>query len=270
LPCTNELLAFVLQARPVKKPNSTKGSQRGYTLPELMIGMVLGLLVIAAATAAYSTSQQTWNAMAGADAVHANARIALRSLREQAQMAGSAYLKDISSNGNFTVYLSPSEEMGQAALAGVNGTKYVESLTLGHWHALDAIDCQGNTGSTHTTVRNDYKLNTNKELSCKDLNLTSSTYQALAEGVEDFQLRYAELNPSAQTIQWKTADQVTTMANVLAIEVCLRVMSINPVNNSKPNASSKGCQGEALAADGRVRRTFKRVVALRNREGVSP
>jgi type IV pilus assembly protein PilW len=245
-------------------------TQKGHTLPELLIGMALGLLVIAAATAAYGTSKQTWHAMAAADAVHANARVALRNIREQAHMAGAAYLKANNNNGNFTVDISLNEDAGQAALAGSNGTKYVESLTLGHWHALDAIDCQGNTGSTHTSVRNDYKLNTNKELSCKDLNLTNSTYQALAEGVEDFQLRYAEANPSTQTLQWKTANQVTDITQVLAIEVCLRVASINTVHNAKPNSNLKGCQDETLPFDGRVRRTFKRVVALRNREEVMP
>jgi len=246
-------------------------SQGGYTLPELLIGMALSLLVIAAATAAYSTSKQTWNAMAAADAVHANARVALRNIKEQAQMAGGAFLKPTSNNdGTFTVDVSSNEDAGQAALAGVNGTKYVESLTLGHWHALDAIDCQGNTSSTHTSVRSDYKLNTNKELSCKDLNLTNSTYQALAEGVEDFQVRYAEANVSAQTLQWKTANQVTDMTQVLAIEVCLRVASINTVHNTKPNTSYSGCQGEALPSDGRVRRTFKRVMALRNRDELLP
>ena len=252
--------------------NGLTPSERGYTLPELLIGTALSLLVMAAATAVYGTSKQTWNAMAAADAIHANARVAMRNLREQAHMAGAAYLKanNSNSNGTFTVEISPNEDTGQAALAGVNGTKYVESLTLGHWHALDAIDCQGNTGSTHASVRNDYKLNTSKELSCKDLNLTNSTYQALAEGVEDFQLRYAQANPSAQTLQWKTANQVTDMAQVLAIEVCLRVASINTVHNTKPNPQLKGCQDEALPADGRVRRTFKRVVALRNRDGVMP
>ena len=245
-------------------------SQRGYTLPELLIGMALSLVVIAAATSAYGTSKKTWSAMAAADAVHANARVALNNIHEQVHMAGAAYLKANNSNGNFTVEISLNEDAGQAALAGVNGNKSVESLTLGHWHALDAIDCQGNTGSTHTTVRNDYKLNTNKELSCKDLNLTNSTYQALAEGVEDFQLRYAEANPSTQTLQWKTANQVTDMGQVLAIEVCLRVASINTVHNTKSNSHLKGCQDEVLLSDGRVRRTFKRVVALRNREGVMP
>jgi type IV pilus assembly protein PilW len=253
--------------------------QQGYTLPELLMGMALSLLVIAAATAAYSTSKQTWNAMAAADAVHANARVALRNIREQANLAGASLLTVSSHSASnqanadtsdFNVEISPSEDVGQTALAGVNGTKYIESLTLGHWHALDGTDCQGNTGSTHTSVRNDYKLNTNKELSCKDLNLTNSTYQALAEGVEDFQLRYAEANYNTQTIQWKTANQVTDMSQVLAIEVCLRVTSINTVHNTKPNTNIKGCQDEALPSDGRVRRTFKRVMALRNRDGVMP
>jgi type IV pilus assembly protein PilW len=242
-------------------------SQGGYTLPELLIGMALSLLVIAAAASAYGASIQTWSAMAAADAVHANARVAFRNIREQAQMTGGIFLKPASNNdGTFAVDMSSREDPGQAALAGVNGTKYVESLTLGHWRALDAIDCQGNTSGTHTSVRNDYKLNTNKELSCKDLNLTNSTYQALAEGTEDFQVRYAEANTSTHTIQWKTANQVSDMTQVLAIEVCLRVASTSTVHNTKPNTSYSGCQGEALPSDGRVRRTFKRVMALRNRD----
>jgi len=205
--------------------------------------------------------------------VHANASMALRNIREQADLTGAAYLTAHSSDGDFTVEISASEETGQAALAGVNGATSVESLTLGHWHALDATDCQGNTDSTHSThsnVRNDYKLNTNKELSCKDLNLPNSTYQALSEGVEDFQLRYAQADPGAQTLQWKTANQVTSMSQVLAIEVCLRVASPLTVHNTPSSINLKGCQDEALPSDGRVRRIFKRVMTLRNRDVVMP
>ena len=248
---------------------STTGTQQGHTLPELLIGMALSLLIIAAATAAYGTSQHTWHAMTAANAVHANARVALRNIREQALMTGAAHLK-ANNEGRFSVDISLSEDLGQAALAGVNGSHSVESLTLGHWHALDSIDCQGNTSSTHTTVSNHYKINTHQELSCKDLNLSGSTYQALAEGVEDFQLRYAEAHPSTQTLQWKHAHQVTDMGQVQAIEVCLRMASISTVHNAKPNPQLKGCQDDALPADGRVRRTFKRVMTLRNREGRMP
>ncbi len=266
MPRTHELLAFVLQTRPMTPNNFQK--IRGYTLPELLIGMALGLFVIAAATAAYGISKQTWGAMAAADAVHANARVALRNIYEQAHMAGAAYLKAYD-NGSFTADISPSEQMRQSALQGINGTKYVESLTLGHWQAIDTMDCQGNN-STQATVRNDYKLNSSKELTCKDLSPTNSTYQALAEGVEDFQIRYAEAHPNTHTIQWKTADQVNDMGLVLAIDVCLRVASINTVHNAPANPNFSGCQGEALPTDGRVRRTFKRVMTLRNREDVMP
>jgi type IV pilus assembly protein PilW len=248
-----------------------KPAQLGFTLAELLIGMALSLLVIAAATAAYGTSKQTWNAMAAADAIHANARVALRNIREQSLTAGAVYLKaTINSEGRFSVEVSSNEDLGQAALAGVDGSKYVESLTLGHWHALNAIDCQGNASSTHSTVLNHYKLNTNKELTCKDLNLNNSTFQALAEGVEDFQLRFAEAYPLAQTVQWKTANQVNTMSQVIAIEVCLVIASSLTTNHTQSRVSQKGCQGEALATDGRVRRTFKRVMALRNRDDVMP
>jgi type IV pilus assembly protein PilW len=255
----------------MRQPHPPQRTQLGFTLSELLMGMALSLLVIAAATAAYGTSKQTWMAMTAADSVHANARMAFRNIREQSLMAGASYLQTASDlTGRFSVNVTHSEDVGQAALAGVNGSKYVESLTLGHWHALDDIDCQGNTSSTHGTVSNHYKLNTNKELTCKDLNLPNSTYQALAEGIENFLLRYAEANPVTQTVQWKTATQVSDMSQVIAMEVCLVVASISPVHATPPSVSPTGCQGEALAADGRVRRTFKRVTALRNRGEVMP
>lgn len=239
---------------------------QGHTLPELLISMTLSLLVIAAATSVYGVSQHSWATMAAADALHANARVALRNLREQAQVLGGAYLEVAPSN---TVRISPTEDVGQPALTGIHGSKTTESVTLGHWHALNAVDCQGNTASTHSTIRNDYKRNTHKELTCKDLNLPSSTYQALAEGVEDFQVRYAQADPVNHTLQWLTADQVTDMSHVMAIEICLRMASLAVFNSSASvQPKSKGCLDEPLVVDGRLRRVFKQVIALRNREGV--
>jgi type IV pilus assembly protein PilW len=241
--------------------------QHGHTLPELLIGLTLGLLVIAAATSAYGVSKQSWIAMTAADAVHANARVAMRNLQTSAQGAGGAYLEGMPDH---TVRLTATDETGHPSLAGINGSKTVESLTLGHWRALDALDCQGNT-STQTTIRNDYKLNASKELTCKDLDLPGSTYQALAEGVEDFQVRYAQANPIQNTVQWLNADQVTSMSQVIAIEVCLRMASTLIVQSVQPiNANNKGCSDETLVSDGRLRRVFKRVMALHNRDSVMP
>ncbi len=48
------------------------------------------------------------------------------------------------------------------------------------------------------------------------------------------------------------------------------LVPFTPVHNTLPNKHHTGCQDEALPSDGRLRRTFKRVMALRNREGVMP
>lgn len=265
MPTPNELLATLLQTRPM---NTNTHHHRGHTLPELLIGLTLGLWVIAAATSAYGISKQSWAVMAAADAVHANARVVMRSVQEQSQRAGAAYLEAAPDN---TVRLTASEETGHPALAGVNGSKGIESLSLGHWRAVGAIDCQGNASSTQASLRDEYKLNTSKELTCKDLDLPGSTYQALAEGVEDFQVRYAQANPIDHTLQWLHADQVSAMSQVMAIEVCVRMASPLSVNTTAPiGAAHTGCSGEALVADGRLRRVFKQIFSLRNREGLMP
>jgi hypothetical protein len=47
--------------------------------------------------------------------------------------------------------------------------------------------------------------------------------------------------------------------------------SMQVVNSAKlSNTSITGCSDEPLLSDGRLRRVFKRVIALRNREGVMP
>lgn len=234
---------------------------KGHSLPELLIGMTLGLWVIAAAIGAYALSRQTWAAMAAADSLHANARAVLRNIHEQAYLAGSGYLVSVGSN-EFSLSTTSG---GLSAVENVSA----DSLTLSHWHAVDATDCVGNVNSTSDSVRNNYKLNTHKELTCKDLNGPGSTYQALAEGVEDFQVRYAQASVAAQTIQWKSADQVSAMSDVVAIEVCIRLASPSVVQNSfNTHVTSLGCLGETIVADGHLRRVFKQVSYLRNRTAV--
>lgn len=233
---------------------------KGHSMPELLIGMTLGLWVIATAIGAYALSRQTWAAMAAADSLHANARAVLRNIHEQAYLAGAGYLESVNSN-EFSI----STTSGLAAVENVSA----DSLTLSHWHAVDATDCVGNVNSTSDSVRNNYKLNTHKELTCKDLNGPGSTYQALAKGVEDFQVRYAQASVAAQTIQWKSADQVSAMSDVVAIEVCIRLASPRVVQNSfNTHLTSIGCLGETIVADGHLRRVFKQVSNLRNRTAV--
>ena len=259
MPQRHELLAFVLSARLVSTVPA-----RGHTLPELLVGLAVGLSVVLAAVACYQLSRQSWAAFDAVDTLHHNARAALRNLRVQAQRAGGAQVSTAADG--LRAQRTAAHDTSQPDLQGTEGTR-TDSVSLGHWHSLSAEDCQGNRSSSDALVLNHYQLNTKKELTCKDLRLSGSTYQALAEGVEDLQVRYAQANAN-QTVQWKTAAQVSDMRLVLAIEVCTRWVSNQP--NATRNTPSVGCQGETVAADGLSRRVLRRTFTLRNHVGVLP
>jgi type IV pilus assembly protein PilW len=244
-----------------------RSQSQGHTLPELLVGLSVGLIVVAAATTLLGMSRQSWFNMNAAESLHANARAALRALRTHAWLAGTVDVQ--ATQVNQWQIVSPYTS-AQPDLAGIQGNKSQRSITLSHSSAIDSRDCQGNHLNKQAVVRNDFKFNSSNEFSCKDLNESGSTYQALAEGVEDLQVRYAHANPATQTLQWKTADQVNDMSQVMAIEVCLRMARPTNVQTPKPSTPLKGCSDETIPHDGQLRRVFRRVYALRNHREVMP
>ena len=64
------------------------------------------------------------------------------------------------------------------------------------------------------------------------------------------------------------ANHVQNSQDVMAIEICLRMVSAQPIN--APLSSSLGCQGEALPQDGKLRRVFRRVIAIRSHVTLDP
>ena len=213
---------------------------RGFTLPELLIALSLSLGLIAAALKLYGVSRQSSASLNAAQAVHDNARLVLNNLRLQAQLASGAYLLEIDGPANTElVQLSPPHSATTSPVLGSDGGANKSDLVL-----------------------SDYQLNSKKELTCRNSNANSkNSFQALAEGVEDLQVRYAVFD--AHRLQWRTASASLNAAQVLAVEVCVRVASLTPVS---ANASaSQVCNGERIAADGYVRRVFRRAWALRSR-----
>ena len=237
---------------------------RGHTLPELLIGLAISLCVVLSALAGYNISRQSWAAFDAVDALHHNARAAWRNLRVQAQRVGGAQVSTAADGQR--VQRTPPHDSSQPDLQGTEGAR-TDSVSLGHWRSLSPFDCQGNHTGGDALVLNSYQLNTKKELTCKDVRLSGGSFQALAEGVEDLQVRYAQAGAN-QTVQWVTAAQVRDMGQVLAIEVCMRWVSNQP--NATRNIATLGCQGETVAADGLGRRVLRRTLALRNHAGVLP
>ncbi len=235
----------------------------GIGLIELMVGLTIGMGVILAATVAYQAQRQSWLLMQGIHALHHNANAAFDHLQTSAQSANALVLQG-APNGTVAQLAIPPNEWGMA-----EGNTRSDAFALSHFGVLDGYDCQGNHVGKPTLIRDSYQVNSKQELTCKDTQSAGSTYQAIAEGVEDFQLLYAERTQSqisggAVQWQWKNADQLVSTAQVMAIEICLRMVSTQLTNVSATEL--KGCQGESVLSDGKLRRVFRRVVAIRSQQ----
>ena len=241
-----------------EKGASKTSASKGYSLSELLIGLGLSSLVVAIALSVYQLCRQSWLTISATDALYQNAQVAIRAIQRQAELDGAAYL--LQASDNHVTLSTPYPSMGNPS----------ESLVLSHWVGADPFDCQGNSSaSTSAMISNSFKRSSNKELTCKDTNAPGSSYQALAEGIEDLQTRFAQINPALNTLQWVNASALFGSAQIVAIEICLRVATTSRLGGAAKGtlSSTTGCNGESVAADGKLRHVFRHVIALRNRLG---
>jgi len=233
-------------------------NSKGYSLTELLIGLGLSSLVVAIALSVYQLCRQSWQTISATDALYQNAQVAIRAIRRQADLDGAAYL--LSASDNHVMLSTPYPSVSNPS----------EGLVLSHWSGADPFDCQGNSSASPSAlISNSFKRSSNKELTCKDINTSGSSYQALAKGVEDLQTRFAQINPVLNTLQWVNASALFGSAQIVAIEVCLRLATTIRIGVAVKGtlAPTTGCNGETIAADGKLRRVFRQVMALRNRLG---
>jgi Tfp pilus assembly protein PilW len=233
----------------------------GIGLIELMVGLAIGLGVILVATVAYQAQRQSWLLMQGMHALHHNANASFDHMQTSVQSANAMALQG-APKGTVAQLTIPTNDWGLA-----EGNTRSDAFALSHFGVLDGYDCQGNHVGKPTLIRDSYQVNNKQELTCKDTLSAVSSYQAIAEGVEDFQLLYAERSQSQTSSagaqwQWKNADQIVSTAQVMAIEICLRMVSTQLTNVAATDI--KGCQGESVLNDGKLRRVFRRVLAIRS------
>lgn len=271
-------------------------AQRGVTLVELMIGVTLGLLVIVAALGTFVFTRQSGEASGDALRLQQQAQNVFRVLRAQAAQTGSFALVD---RNDAVAGAAVSAQSGVADTAswaiegteGANGA--ADTLTISHSsqlpvaaagvvmpdapdsrtvpNCLDGVDANPAAGalivSTFSLVGDRLACDANLDAPPDDL----PSRQTLARGVEDFQLRYGVRNPFTGEVAYRLASELGTQpavdptwAQVQSLEVCLQLTGARG-DNPRVGAVT-GCDGQAVAADGRLRRVFREVVALRNHQ----
>lgn len=239
--------------------------QLGLSLADWLVGQALAAMVVLAAMGTWGFAQQN-HTLTQEGLQHAQQMSWVwRTLGQHIRQAGAAQASQ-STDGQ--IDLSVPTPMWAAA----DGTgTLADSLTTAHLRSLEGRDCQGNTKGSNSTMRNRFSINTKSELTCLDESNPSASAQALAEGIEDLQLRYAQSTTDGNgltQLQWVPAQASMTPSQILAVEVCIRRTGA-PVSNNVPNAI-QGCRGESLPSDGRVRWVQRQVFAWRQASSPVP
>ncbi|MFM2239214.1 MAG: hypothetical protein RJA69_588 [Pseudomonadota bacterium] len=219
-------------------------------LSDTLLAMGISLGVLAASLHAWSNLRHSQQTVQALEHMLAQQREVQRLLERISLSAGATRVTTTSTGA--VQWVSKG-----APVSGTEGARD-DTLTWTVPREMGPRDCQGNQASNLDLIGHQFKLSTKQELSCKDPLRFGTLFQALAQRVEDVQALYAEASdgadahPAQAPLQWKTADQVLDWQHVRAVSVCLRWASPNKVAQASP--SLKGCQGETVAADGRLRR----------------
>jgi hypothetical protein len=205
-------------------------NQKGQGLVQTMVGMILSLLVVMAAFSAFAWIQRSQTQLQTQIDLYQRLHTSVQWVRERAQRAGAPELVTDSQGLASLAYVP-------VLLAG-NDTQ----LQLMQFRSLTPADCQGHQASTLAWIQDDFRRNSSREFTCKDMARSNTTYQALIDHVDDVRFRYAQsfhpngTDASTELMQWRTSAQVTDWNAIRAIQLCLQVSS-NAITSITPSLS---------------------------------
>jgi len=224
---------------------SNKHRQSGLSLIELMIGMVLGLIVIAAVINVYTGSSRSSKFTTGLQTMQENGRYGLSVLQREFRLAGYSPVGNIQ-----TINLGSSSD-----------TAITVTTTA-------AYDCNGrDTVATGGIAENTYALNVDNELVCTG-NVVP-TAMPVVEGVEAFRVLYGldtDGDPDTDEPQrYVPYASVSDVSEIAALRFALLVNSGTSIRSRVRNETHVVLDQEVTSNDRFAREVFTTTVKLRNR-----
>lgn len=229
-----------------KAPTRHPRAQRGVSLVELMVGITIGLLVVAVAMGSLMVSSGISGTVSDASSIQQQAAYAMRVIGLQLRQAGSLYLNPNPTNaaaGNEYMATVAFETTAPASSASSNSfdpaTDTLNSasgaLTVGYRRYKDAVftdaaaqslarNCVGGpaNSSDDQRVESIFQLN-GTELQCSG---NGTAAQSIIQNIANFQMRYliqdVTTTPGDPKIKYVNAAAVgTEWSKVQGVEVCL-------------------------------------------------
>ena len=237
----------------------------GASLVELLVGLTVGLMVIAGALVTLDTARSTSTSISDLSQLQQQGSYALRVLGTQIRQAGSVEPVQNAHNNLFSFNDARGAATASSKIAAVSGTEggsaRTDTVSVSHQQASTASQGRDCLGELVSGLRAEGTFFVdNNELRCK----TTRKNQALISNVADFQVWY-RVRTAPDATQRMTADQVKAAAlwsSVKSIEICLHLTG----NQGGHPGSAKvtGCLGESTPRSGRLHLVFHNVFDLRS------
>lgn len=252
--------------------------QAGLTLIELMIGLAVGLLVVAVATVSLLGSRSVTGAVSDISGIQQQAAYVMRTFGTQLRQAGSLYLDlGLDADGEGEITSATAFQLrgnNEQAINEDEGTGAVTIRFTGYEEPTFANagpisrNCLGAPGSipagTTASIESIFTLN-GTDLRCND--------QPIAQNVAAFQVRYLlqGTDQDDPTMLYTNRDGVADWNRVQGVEVCLVLFGTERIDLPE-GASYTGCDGSTavnittLAAPrtNRMHYVFRNVFQLRS------
>ncbi len=288
-----DMTAFPLHSASKRRTLSV-ASQQGMTLIELMVGIAIGLMVVAVALGALMVSRGVTGTVSEATSMQQQAAYAFRVIGQQIRQAGSM---ELNLNPNIAGTPAPGTDAAMTPVAfdapDPSGARppFVRasstltsaatplSFTVGYQNYTEMTvkdgqtsllrDCLGQnpalgTGSLTATPVLTSKFEhdaAQNALVCTGAG--SSGKQAIIGNVTNMQIRYVEQASGTTTLKYlPPSPPPSNWNNIYAIEVCLELTGTEVVPTA--GATYKDCSGTDTSYGDRLKMVFRNVYQIRS------
>ncbi len=246
-------------------------AQRGLTILELMVAMVLGLMLMAVAIQIFIGNRDINRFNNNLARVQENGRFAFGQIARVVRMTG--YQGDSAA----AWVLGPMSLVngGVTPLAGTdNATSGSDTFTLAYQGAADNFikDCHGADVPTvpiGSVVTNTYALDAGNQLTCAvSLNGAAAVTLPVINGVEAMHVLYGlDTDDDDAANQYVTAGNVADMEDVVSMRVSLLLRTLDDNLIGVTDTGTYPLLDETVdpVDDRRLRRVFTTTINLRNR-----
>lgn len=265
--------------------HTTRKTQQGLSLIELMVAVVLGLLLINGALEMLLTSRGTYRNTDDLSRIQENGRFALDMLSTNIRMAG--YKNPVNINFDiedtqiFQSFFSDACDTFDPCTAdggGSNSDRIAVYLDPPPDAGSDT-DCVGNPVGDEDNIANVYFLETVNGIStlfCRGFNNSTGSWtaggrQPLLDGIDNMQILYGLEDATGQVDRYVSADELSgaDWGNIGAVRLALLVSSGTDRTDAYAQPEFNLLDADTISpANALSRRVFTTTIILNNRKGL--